>query len=496
MSFDVDWAPDTATEPASDYAAFLDRKTHAGAMSGFRPTFDCEKLFDFQRALVGWAVQIGRGAVLADCGLGKTPMQLAWAQNVVQHTNGRVLILTPLAVGAQTVAEGEKFGVACARSRDGAWRDMDRIIVTNYEKLHLFSASDFAGVVCDESSILKHFRGVTQQQVTRWLTKVPYRLLATATAAPNDYIELGTSSEALGYLGYSDMLSRFFRQAEGTTFHRLHEMKKRHDINADAALADKMERMSYRVGQTGQWRLKGHAVTPFWQWVASWARACRKPSDLGFSDDGFVLPPMTEREHVVIAKQPRAGMLFEIPATTLDEEREERRRTLGERVERAAALVAHDKPAVVWCHMNAEGNALERAIPSAIQIAGSDSDEAKEERYAAFQSGQARVLIIKPKIGAWGLNWQHCAHVVTFASHSYEQYYQSIRRCWRFGQQSPVTVDIIYTEGEQRVRENMSRKARAADYMFAELVTHMNAAMRVDRARHQETIEVPTWLTR
>lgn len=469
----------------STYADFIARKSQAESLSGFAPTFMPDFLFDFQKALTDWAIRKGKAAIFADCGMGKTVMELVWAQNVVAHVNGRVLILTPLAVGPQTVEEGQRFGIDCVRSRDGQFGEA-RIVVTNYEKLHLFNASDFAGVVADESSILKHFTGSTQKEVTQFMRKVPYRLLCTATAAPNDYTELGTSSEALGELGMVDMLGRFFKQDDKPT-HRLHNMK--HGVNAEAT--------GYSVAGTGKgWRLKGHAQGPFWRWVASWARACRKPSDLGFDDARFVLPPLDEHEHIVIPAKPQDGMLFVRPAIGLQEERDERRRTMAERVALVASLVAHDKPAVVWCHLNAEGDAIEKAIPGSRQVSGSDSDEKKEMAYREFSRGDRRVLITKPKIGAFGLNWQHCAHVVTFASHSYEQYYQSIRRCWRFGQEHPVRVDIISTEGEQHVRESMDRKSRAAERMFTELVANMNQSLRVVRQREDtHTTEVPAWLS-
>jgi hypothetical protein len=254
-------------------------------------------------------------------------------------------------------------------------------------------------------------------------------------------------------------------------------------------------RLAYRVSQTiGQWRLKHHAVTPFWKWVCSWARACRKPSDLGFDDDRFVLPPLIERDHIIQPNTPPDGMLFTLAAFGLKEEREERRRTLTERCEMAAQLVETDKAAVVWCHMNDEGKRLAATIPGAREISGATPDDEKEEIYDDFAAGRLRVLVIKPKIGAWGLNWQHCNHVVTFASHSYEQYYQSVRRCWRFGQQNPVTVDIISTVGEVRTRDNMTRKALQADVMFSELVKHMHDAQQIDRVRRElQKVEVPTW---
>lgn len=473
------------------YQAFLVRKTHDQTCYGFEPKPLPAWLFPFQQSLVAWSLQKGRAALFADCGLGKTPMQLVWAQQVIERTNKPVLILTPLAVGQQTVAEGEKFSIPCVRSRDGRIPSDARIVVTNYEKRHLFSPDDFSGVVCDESSILKHFAGATQAAVTRFLLKMPSRLLCTATAAPNDYIELGTSSEALGELGYSDMLARFFRQSDNKS-HRMEQIKQQREERKGRHFG----KLAFRVAQQiGQWRLKGHAVTPFWRWVASWARACRRPSDLGFDDTRFVLPRLEEIEHTVKAHTLPDGMLFDLPAFGLQEEREERRRTLRDRCQYVAQLVDHAKPAVVWCHLNDEGDLLAKLIPDARQVRGSDSDEAREATYQAFASGELRVLVIKPKIGAWGLNWQHCAHVVTFATHSYEQYYQAIRRCWRFGQTQPVRVDIVSTEGEQRVKENMQRKAQAADVMFSELMAHMQDAVGIARETVTSSpVEIPSWL--
>jgi hypothetical protein len=468
------------------YDSFLDTKRHSGDTFGFKPVFMSSFLFDFQSALVEWSVMKGRSAILADCGLGKTPMQLVWAQNIVEYTNRPVLILTPLAVGAQTVAEGEKFSIQSERSRDGAWKAKAGIVVTNYEKLHLFSPTDFSGVVCDESSILKHFTGATQKEVTRFLTKVPYRLLCTATAAPNDYIELGTASEALGALGYTDMMSRFFIQSEKRP-HKLNDLK--------ARIAGTFDNDGYAAHDRSIWRLRGHAEQHFWRWVCSWARACRKPSDLGFDDGAFVLPPKVERDHLIEPTRPASGMLFTIPAYGLKEERDERRRTLDERCAHVASLVSHDDSAVVWCHLNAEGDRLEQSIPGSVQVKGGDSDEEKEEAFRAFASGSVRVLVIKPKIGAFGLNWQHCAHVVTFASHSYEQYYQAVRRCWRFGQTRPVTVDIVATTGEARVRDSMIRKSAQAERMFSNLVNHMNDALYLTNQRADGgAVEVPSWV--
>lgn len=470
----------------STYADFLQRKLQLGGNHGFAPVWMPGFLFDFQSALVEWALLKGRAAIFADCGLGKTPMQLVWAENVVRRTHKAVLVLTPLAVGQQTILEAAKFGIQAVRSRDGS-APSSGIVVTNYEKLHLFSPADFAGVVCDESSILKHFTGATQKSVTRFMAKLPYRLLCTATAAPNDYIELGTSSEALGELGHSEMLTRFFSQSEAKPC-------RIEDIKRSLKAKNHFAKLSFRTSQTiEQWHLKPHAEEHFWRWVCSWARACRQPSDLGFSNADFALPPLDEREHTVKAKTLPSGVLFPRVAVGLQEEREERRRTIQERCEYVAALVNHGDPAVVWCHLNNEGDLLERMIPGARQVRGKHSDEEKEESFCAFAAGRQRVLITKPKIGAWGLNWQHCAHVVTFASHSYEQYYQSVRRCWRFGQTRPVVVDVVSTEGEVGVRENMRRKADAALRMFASLVTHMNQATRIERSIGTTDVEVPTW---
>jgi len=465
--------------PNQDYHTFLDRKSQSDTFAGFEPLWVPDFLFDFQKALLDWSVRKGKSAVFADCGLGKTPLQLVWAENVVRKTNRPVLVLTPLAVSQQTVREGEKFGIEVRRSAGGSPNGA-HIVVTNYEKLHHFDSADFAGVVCDESSAIKSFDGKRRAEVTEFMRTVDYRLLCTATAAPNDYIELGTASEALGEMGHMDMLSRFFKNDNNTC-----DTKGRWK-----GYGAPRERV------TQKWRFKGHSEQAFWRWVCSWARACRKPSDLGFDNAKLVLPPLVEREHLVEARTAAPGMLFELPASNMWEEREERRRTIQERCELAADLVAGTKqPAVVWCHLNDEGDRLAHLIKDSRQVAGANSDEEKEEAYEGFASGQIRVLVIKPKIGAWGLNWQHCAHVVTFASHSYEQYYQAVRRCWRFGQTRPVVVDLVATEGERGVKENLRRKSEAADRMFTELVAHMNNAMRLDRSAHYEKpVEVPSWL--
>jgi len=453
-----------------DYAGFLDNKMNIDLNSGFDCVFMPDFLFDFQKALVEWSVRKGRDAIFADCGLGKTNIELVWAENVTRKKNGKVLVLTPLAVAAQFKEESEKFGLDVRRSTDGTAHN--GITITNYEKLHLFNPNDFVGCVCDESSILKNFDGKRKKMITQFMRKMEFRALATATAAPNDYIELGTSSEALGYLGYMDMLNRFFKN----------------DLNNSAT--------GRFGGEVIKWRFKGHAERHFWRWVCSWARAVRKPSDLGFDDSRFILPPLRETEHIVNTNTLPDGMLFSVPAHGLKEQRDERRRSIDERCEQAASLVNNTgEPALVWCHLNDEGRLLERLIPDAIQVSGADSDEAKEKKLMAFHHNEARVLITKPKIGAWGLNFQHCNHVVTFPSHSFEQYYQSIRRCWRFGQKRPVHADIIATEGERGVLANLQRKASQAETMFANLVLEMNKEMAISRStQFNKKQEVPSWL--
>jgi hypothetical protein len=345
-------------------------------------------------------------------------------------------------------------------------------VVANYERLKHYDSADFVGCVCDESSILKNYSGVRKAEITDFVRKMKYRLLATATAAPNDYHELGTSSEALGYLGYMDMLNKFFRNTMNNSASGRHR------------------------GQVIKWRLKGHAERPFWRWVCSWARAARKPSDLGFDDGPFELPPLTEVVHVVRVSTIADGMLFELPAVGLQEQRDERKRSIADRCEKMAVLAnSTTDPVICWCHLNDEGDLLAKLIPDAVQVSGKDSDAAKEEKLLGFQSGKYRVLVTKPKIGAWGLNFQHCNRVMTFPSHSFEQYYQSIRRCWRFGQDREVFVDIITTEGEQDVLKNLHRKKDQAEEMFGNLVLEMNKEMGITITDdHKNEMRVPSWL--
>jgi hypothetical protein len=402
--------------------------------------------------------------------MGKTLIQLAWSQNVAEKTGGRVLVLTPLAVSHQTVIEARKFHIDAARSDRGELPA--QIVVTNYQRLEHFRPEDFEGVVCDESSILKNFDGATKAAITEFMRTRKYRLLCTATAAPNDFIELGTSSEALGELGFMDMIGRFFKK-QSQTFSRKEET------------------------MAGTFSLKPHAKRDFWRWVCSWARAVRKPSDLGYDDGKFKLPQLITREHIVKARSANPDYLFDMPAHGLAEQRAERSRTLRERCEMAAHLAtSHNEPVVCWCHLNSEGDMLERIIPGAVQVSGGDPDEAKEERFRAFEAGEIRAIVTKPTIAGFGLNWQHCARQTFFPSHSFEQWYQAVRRSWRFGQTKDVTVDVIASEGEQRVLANLQAKSAAADAMFSELVSLMNEELAIkEQDKHQTKETLPPWLS-
>jgi len=450
-----------------DYAEFIAGKSQYGSDSGFAPLWMPDSLFPFQRSLVEWSVRKGRAAIFASCGLGKTAMQLTWAENVVRHTNKPVLVLTPIAVGGQTVREGEKFGIECKRSSDGSVPA--KITITNYQRLHHFNQSDFAGVVCDESSILKDADGKTKAAVTDFMRTVPYRLLCTATAAPNDYVELGTSSEALGELGFQDMVTKFFK---------------------------KMTSKDHLGWGRTKYELKGHATRDFWRWVCSWARAVRKPSDLGFDDAGYDLPPLKTSEYMVETRNTAPGRLFDVPVETLQEQSEERRRTIPERCEKAAELLANKRPGIAWCDLNPEGDLLEKLIPDSVQVSGKDSDDEKEEKLNAFASGQVRVLVSKPSIAGFGLNFQHCSQQTFFPSHSYEQYFQAVRRSWRFGQKREVNIGLVTTEGAGAVLANLQRKSEQADAMFANLVDLMNDSVRVERSKYGTVREsLPAWLS-
>ena len=449
------------------YRDFVEAKTHLAGEFGFDPIYTNPACYDFQNDLIEWSLRQGRGATFADCGLGKTLMQLVWAENVHRKTNKPVLILAPLSVSAQTVEEAEKFGIEAFRSRDGVFPSNKGIITTNYERLHYFNADDFGGVVCDESSILKNFDGAIKAAITEFMRKVKYRSMYTATPSPNDYTELGTSSEALGDMAYMDMLQTFFKSNDDT-LHPAH------------------------IGQ--KFRFKGHAEPHFWRWVASWARAIRRPSDMGYPDDGWALPELKEIHHE-IKSDALDGQLFAMPVSGLPMEREEKKATINQRCDLAGELIQKHDSGVMWCQFNAEADRLCYVVPGAVNLSGSDKDEAKEEKFIAFRSGEIKYLVTKPKIAALGVNWQHSAACTYFDDYSYEQYYQAVRRMWRFGQKKPVTVHQIGTTSLSNVSKARNRKAEAAGVMFEQMMQHM-----VDAQKHRkiftdtEAVKLPSWM--
>jgi superfamily II DNA or RNA helicase len=424
------------------YSEFLKSKAVIDQPSGFTPRVLNSGLFPFQSDIVKWALRRGRAAIFADTGLGKTLMQLVWAEKVAKKTRGNVLILAPLAVSTQTVREGERFGIDASycRSQDDV---ASGITITNYEMLHAFDPGKFQGIVLDESSILKAYDGKTRTRIIEAFSDTPYRLACTATPAPNDFMELGNHAEFLGAMTRSEMLAMFFIN-DGST--------------------------------TQAWRLKGHAQRDFWKWLCSWAVMIRKPSDLGYDDDGFILPPLRVCEVVVDVPADRAlpGMLFPMDAVTLRERQEERRQSTPERAATCAKLVNRsDDPWIVWCNLNTESEQVAAAIPGAVEVRGSHKHEFKEQAMLGFAAGEFRVLVTKPSIAGFGMNWQHCNNVAFLGlSDSWESYYQAVRRCWRFGQKKPVDCHIITASTEGAVVRNIKRKEEAAETMATEMITH------------------------
>lgn len=420
------------------YEQFLEAKVLKAKPCGFEVESAKlnTRLFPFQRDIVSWALRKGRAALFCDCGLGKTIMQLEWANQI----DGRVLILAPLAVAQQTVREGRKFGIEVAYSRASTW---DRITVTNYEMLDRFDPADYAGIVLDESSILKSFDGQMRTEIISAFSRTPYRLACTATPAPNDYMELGNHAEFLSALTRTEMLSTYFV----------------HD-----------------GGDTSKWRLKKHATKDFWKWVCSWAVMMRKPSDLGYSDAGFTLPELRMHDVTVDAGKPWPGMLFAMPAATQEERRGARKDSIEERAEKVASIVETKptEPWIIWCNLNSESS-IAAKLTGGVEVSGSDSREEKESRMLGFSSGEVRVLVTKPSICGFGMNWQHCPNVIFFGlSDSYEQFYQAVRRSWRFGQTRPVDCYIVTSMNEGAVTENIKRKERDAQNMAKEMVANMH----------------------
>lgn len=454
-----------------DYADFIAHKLGMVQRKGIDTPMRDYQLFPHQRDLAAWALRRGSAAIFADTGLGKSRMQIAWADMVQRETLGDVLILAPLAVAEQTVAEGASIGVEVNHARDAS-EIRPGINITNYDRLHKFDCGQFAGVVLDESSIIKHHTAKTLQTLLDSFRDTPFKLCATATPAPNDWTELGNHAEFLGVCSRSEMLAEYFV----------------HD-----------------GGNTQVWRLKGHARQAFWRWVAQWGAMVRSPADLGHDATLYELPPLTAHEHIVELPHDTAHGLFAVEAQTLMDRRDARRQSLEQRVAACAELVnASDDPWVVWCDLNAEGDALTAAIRGAVQIAGADSVEQKEQRLHDFAHGKIRVLVSKPSICGFGLNWQHCSHMAFVGvTDSFESYYQAVRRCWRFGQQRPVDVHIFASNREGAVVANLKRKeadAKAmADAMAGETHDAVMASVlgwrrQSNEYRNEKPITIPNFL--
>jgi hypothetical protein len=452
------------------YQKFLESKKHTSQNFGIEPTWMPEAAFDFQRYVSEYIIRKGRGAVFLDTGLGKTLIELAVAYNYAQQTKKPVLIITPLAVAFQHIEQAKQFGIDDVEySKQGKFSA--KIVICNYERIHYFNPADFECVILDESSILKNFDGAIKAKITAFLRQVKYRFLFTATPSPNDFTELGTSSEALGYMGYTDMLSKFFTNNENT-------IDPRH------------------IGT--QWRMKGHAEKSFFQWVSSWSISARKPSDLGFSDDRYILPELIKREHVVSNNDPLCingqMQLFNIVARTRQEIASEERATLINRVEKAAEIGSGSDACVYWGNLNNETDLLVKLIPGAAQVKGSMSIDEKEETLLAFQQGQIKHLVTKAKITSFGLNWQHCAHTVYFPTFSYEQFYQAVRRFWRFGQTRPVTCDIVFSDGAKRIMQSIYEKGKKADSLFSQLNTNLHSTYETKSKDFDKQIIIPSFL--
>jgi len=454
-----------------NYEEFLRSKTHSTGNYGFEPVWMPDSAFDFQEHVITKAVRKGRIGMFADTGLGKTLMQVAIAENIIRQTNKRVLILTPLAVAFQFINEAERIGVSdIAHSKDGTITK--KITVCNYERLHLLNPDDFVCVMLDESSILKNFAGKTRDQIVAFIKRVPYRFLSTATPSPNDFIELGNSSEALGYMGYMDMLGRFFKSTQN-------------DVDSN----------NRNIGN--KFRLLAHAEKDFFAWVNQWSVMVKKPSDLGFSDDNYRLPQLHVNKH--IAKNENQWCidgqtsLFVMPARTMTEVKEEQKNTVKQRCESAVQL-ASGKTSVYWCNLNEESDLLSELDPDAVEIIGGMSIDKKEEILVAFAQGEIKRLITKAKMTSMGLNWQHCNHTVFFPTWSYEQYYQAIRRFWRFGQKSEVTCDMVISEGQMRVMEALEQKTQKAIELYGNLVKAANQDFSYTAKEFNKTVQLPEFI--
>ena len=454
-----------------DYADFIAGKSHAVQPSGFDPDELPSVLKPFQSDSVRWALRMGRSALFLNTGLGKTLCQLTWARKVADKTGGSVLILAPLAVGPQTIREAEMFGIegAVFAEHQGDC-DGPGIYVTNYEKLHKFDAELFSGIVLDESSILKSHDGKMRTLIIDTFRDTPYKLACTATPSPNDHEELGNHCEFLGVMSRVEMLATFFV----------------HDSS-----------------DTGEWRLKGHAEGQFWRWVASWALVASHPRDLGYDDPGYDLPPLNIIKHY-IDTDAQSGSLFAVPERTMSGQRSARKKTMEERVKVAAKIANGDESCIVWCELNDEGDAAEAAIPGSVQVAGNDKDDDKVDRLLGFAEGRYTRLVTKGKIAGFGMNWQICHKMIFLGlTHSYEQFYQMVRRCWRFGQLSPVDVHIITSDLEEAILENIEEKQRGHERMQSNMLQYTREVNRAalsgvkrmsDPYEPKVRMKLPKWL--
>jgi len=423
------------------YNDFINSKKITIPDTGFEPGKLNKMLFDFQRDITLWAIRKGRACIFADCGLGKTPIQLEWADKVSKHEKKPVIIFAPLAVSKQTKREGIKFGVEVNIIESQS--DIKKgINITNYEKLHKFDLNSFCGVVLDESSILKSFTGKFRTEIINKTGQMKYKLACTATPAPNDYMELGNHSEFIGAMKRDQMLPMFF----------IHD-----------------------GSDTSKWRLKGHAQNDFWKWVSEWAVMIRKPSDLGYEDKDFILPHMAISQHIMHSSEPLEGEFFVREAQTLSERRYARKSTIELRIKKAIEIIGKSKdPWLVWCNLNDESKAVGKMIDGFIEVTGSDKDDDKENRMIGFANGEIKRLVSKPRIAGFGMNWQNCNNIIFLGiSDSYEQYYQAVRRCWRFGQKKPVNVHIIISEKSQSVLRNVLEKEKDAIAMAKNMTANM-----------------------
>jgi hypothetical protein len=453
-----------------EYEEFIKSKTHSIGKFGIDPNYLPDSMFDYQKHVAEYAIRKGRCAVFLDTGLGKTLIELTIAKNYIESTNKPVLVITPLAVAFQFIKEANRFGIDDVEyCKDGNYKS--KIVICNYERLHYFKSTDFDCVILDESSILKNFEGAIKQEVTSFLKKVKYRYLFTATPSPNDYIELGTSSEALGYMGYTDMLGKFFKN-NGNSI----------DIRHAGA----------------EWYLKAHAEKDFWKWIAGWSISMRKPSDLGYSDERHILPELVESELIVKNKNPLAidgqHSIFNFPAQNFFEIKAEVRATIHERCEMAVEAANHHDVSVYWVNLNDEASLISQLDKDTVEVRGNMDIDKKEDILINFSQGKIKKLITKTSITAFGLNWQHCNHTTYFPTYSYEQYYQAIRRFWRFGQERKVFVDLILSDGQTRVMESLVVKKQKAISMFENLTKQTNSDFTIIKKEFNKPVTLPSFI--